>query len=286
MFCSQGYANRFHLVHLLIVISFIVSSHGSDFNKDFEVTWGHRNARIHDEGRLLELSLDREIGSRVQSKERYLYGRFDLEMKLVKGESAGTITSFYICTGGLNHDEVDFEFLGNKSGEPYILHTNFFINGTGSKEHQFSLWFDPTEDFHTYSILWNPFNIILYVDGIPIRVVKNNMEYGIAFPTSKPVHVYASIWDAEDWATQGGRVKIDWSKAPFTAYYRKFNLSNACVWNDGKTDCGVNPGWIDQKLDWWSWMTLRWVQMNYLLYDYCTDTKRFKNGLPPECLIS
>ncbi|KAF3327442.1 putative xyloglucan endotransglucosylase/hydrolase protein 12 [Carex littledalei] len=273
------------LLYIVSISSLLSFVYGDNFYQDVDITWGDGRGKILENGNLISLSLDKSSGSGFQSKKEHLYGKFDMQIKLVPGNSAGTVTTFYICTGGMNHDEVDFEFLGNVSGEPYILHTNFFINGTGSKEHQFFLWFDPTEDFHTYSILWNPINIILFVDGIPIRVFKNNMDYGLAFPTSKPVHVFASIWDAEDWATQGGRVKTDWSKAPFTAYYRRFNLSNACVWNDGKTDCGINTDWMEQKLDWWSWMTLRWVQMNYLLYDYCTDTKRFKNGLPPECLI-
>ncbi|KAJ3696238.1 hypothetical protein LUZ60_001615 [Juncus effusus] len=268
----------------MVIASFVVFTRASDYNKDFDIVLGSRNARIRDDGRLIELSLDKEVSPRIQSKENFLYGRFDFEIKLAKGDTAGTITSFYINTGGWYHDEVDFEFLGNVSGEPYILHTNFFINGTGRKEQQFFLWFDPTEDFHTYSILWNPINIILFIDGTPIRVFKNNLEYGVAYPTSKPIRVFASIWDAEEWATQAGRVKTDWSKAPFTAYYRNFNLSNSCVWKSNRSDC-ENADWMEQKLDWWSWMTLSWVRMNYLLYDYCTDIERFKHGLPPECAI-
>lgn len=96
MQCSHGEANKFYLLHIMVFISLMVCSHGSDFNKDFVATWGDRNVQIRDKGHLVELSLDREIGSRIQSKERYLYGRFDLEIKLAKGESAGTITSFYV----------------------------------------------------------------------------------------------------------------------------------------------------------------------------------------------
>ncbi|GJM97571.1 hypothetical protein PR202_ga14506 [Eleusine coracana subsp. coracana] len=265
-----------------------------DFHRDFEVTWGEGNARFHDGGRVVELSLDERTGARLQSKQRYLFGRFDLDIKLVPGESAGTITAFYvsrffllicglICTGGARHDEVDFEFLGNVSGEPYLLHTNIFSDGKGEREQQFVLWFDPTADFHTYSILWNPHNIILYIDGTPIRVFRNNAAYGVPFPTRQPVHVFFSIWNAEDWATQGGRVKTDWSKAPFVATYRRYNVTNARVW-DGNSQ-QQQPSWMAQRLDWWSWMTLSWVRMNYMAYDYCEDSKRFPHGFPAECII-
>lgn len=72
------------------------NNHSSSLHGDFDAVWGQRNARFRDEGRVVELTLDEETGSRLQSKDRYLFGRFDLDIKLVPGDSAGTITSFYV----------------------------------------------------------------------------------------------------------------------------------------------------------------------------------------------
>lgn len=61
---------------------------------------------------------------------------------------------------GPKHHEFDFEFLGNTTGEPYIVQTNVYVNGVGNREQRLNLWFDPTKDFHTYSILWNQRQVV------------------------------------------------------------------------------------------------------------------------------
>jgi hypothetical protein len=70
------------------------------FHRDFVAVWGRRNARFLEQGRVVKLSLDERTGSRLESKDRYLFGRFDIDIRLVAGESAGTITSFYVSLFG------------------------------------------------------------------------------------------------------------------------------------------------------------------------------------------
>ncbi|KAH0896510.1 hypothetical protein HID58_046078, partial [Brassica napus] len=262
-----------------------------NFQKDVEITWGDGRGQITNNGELLTLSLDKSSGSGFQSKNEYLFGKIDMQMKLVPGNSAGTVTTLYLKSPGTTWDEIDFEFLGNLSGDPYTLHTNVYTQGKGDKEQQFKLWFDPTADFHTYTILWNPQRIIFTVDGTPIREFKNMESIGTLFPKNRPMRMYSSLWNADDWATRGGLVKTDWSKAPFTASYRGFN-QEACVWSNGKSSCpdvskqGTTGSWLSQELDSTAQERMRWVQRNYMIYNYCTDAKRFPEGLPKECLAA
>ncbi|GLT80387.1 hypothetical protein SLA2020_518290 [Shorea laevis] len=257
---------------------------GGNFAQDFDITWGGGRARILHNGELLTLSLDRASGSAFQSKSKYLFGKIATQLKLVPGNSAGTVTSYYLSSTGSTWDEIDFEFLGNMSGEPYTVHTNIIIEGKGDREQQFHLWFDPTASFHTYSILWNPHIIIFYVDGTPIRQFKNMESHGVLFPNRQPMGIHSSLWDADDWATRGGLVKTDWSKAPFIASFRNFS-AKGCLWTPGSApSCGSGSYPQIRELDSVSLKRLTWVRKKYMIYNYCIDKKRFPHGLPPECV--
>ncbi|XP_015583380.2 probable xyloglucan endotransglucosylase/hydrolase protein 23 [Ricinus communis] len=280
---------------VLMIINLLMVSCAGNFYEDFYVTWGgDSKAKILNNGSLLTLSLDEASGSGFQSKNEYLFGKIDMQLKLVPGNSAGTVTAYYLSSKGSAWDEIDFEFLGNLSGDPYILHTNVFTQGKGNREQQFYLWFNPTADFHTYSIIWNPQRIVFSVDGTPIREFKNMENIGVPFPKNQPMRIYSSLWNADDWATRGGLVKTDWSQAPFTASYRNFN-ANACIWYNGASSCSPNSvlsnfnninAWLWEELDFARQGQMKWVQDNYMIYNYCKDTKRFPQGLPRECYVS
>ncbi|GAB4837510.1 Xyloglucan endotransglucosylase protein 1 [Ancistrocladus abbreviatus] len=109
-----------------------------------------------------------------------------MQLKLVPSNSAGMVTAYYLSSKGATWDEIDFEFLGK-----------------GNREQQFYLWFNPTADFHTYSILWNPQRFVFFVDGVPIREFKNLESIGVPFPRNQLMRIYSSLWNADDWATQG-----------------------------------------------------------------------------------
>ncbi|XP_031284275.1 probable xyloglucan endotransglucosylase/hydrolase protein 10 [Pistacia vera] len=261
-----------------------------DFNKDFFVSWSPSHVNTSADGLSRSLKLDQESGSAFDSNQMFLFGQIDMEIKLVPGDSAGTVLAFYLASDQPNRDELDFEFLGNVSGQPYILQTNVFADGFDDREERIYLWFDPTADFHTYSVLWNLHQIVFMVDNKPIRTYRNHADKGVAYPRWQPMSIKASLWNGDSWATRGGKDKTDWSKAPFIASFRNYK-TDACVWNGNPRFCRA-----DSSDNWWNkeryssldrdqkrWF--KWVRKYHMIYDYCLDNQRFQNNLPKECSL-
>eukprot|EP00253_Pinus_taeda_P000853 PITA_00853 len=278
------------MVFLVIIFGICltsVSARPVSFSGDFKVTWGDDHVRTRQDNSI-ELILDRNSGAGFASKHEYMFGVVSMKIKLVPGDSAGTVTAFYMSSERNDvRDEVDFEFLGNTSGQPYTVQTNLFTRGNGGREQRVDLWFDPSSDFHKYSILWNHYQIIFSVDDIPIRVYKNNEAKGVQYPSNQRMAIFSTLWDGDSWATRGGLDKIDWSKAPFVTSYTDFDI-DAC-------ELPANPSCASNPNNWWEGPSYRnlspdqarqykWVRKNYMIYDYCTDRSRYP--VPPtECTV-
>ncbi|PWZ06944.1 hypothetical protein Zm00014a_024864 [Zea mays] len=284
------------LVCLLVVAAAVVVVAASTppaeaaFDDNYVAQWGRDGYHLVVRGTEANVTMDQSSGAGFRSKSTYGSGFFHMRMKLPSGYTAGVVTTFYLISQPEDgsRDEVDLEFLGDKAGVPITLQTNVFVDGRGDREQRTRLWFDPAADFHDYKILWNPYQLVMFVDDTPVRVLRNltGAVPGYPFPGKQTMLIRASVWDGSDWATDGGRTKVDWSRGPFTAGYRGFDV-DGCA-NNGSDAC--------QSPDlWWNAAEYRNitaeqraayedVKRSYMNYDYCADKARFNSTtVPIEC---
>ncbi|KAI5080543.1 hypothetical protein GOP47_0003726 [Adiantum capillus-veneris] len=280
------------------------------FTEAYSVIWGSPSISSlePDHGDAVHLKLDKTSGSGFVSLENYMYGFYSTSIKFpVQDYAAGIVLAFYTSNGDefpSNHDELDFEFLGNIKGRPWRMQTNVYGNGSVAhgREERFDFWFNPTADYHNYSILWNQHHIVFMVDSIPIREMIRSEPLEGDYP-SKPMGMYATLWDGSAWATDGGRFKVDYKYAPFIASFKSLKMqgcaANPFLQNLEKentrplassmgctsleTDNSVNPLEAEfLSLSPQQEAAMAWVRSTYMYYSYCDDKSRYPTPLP-EC---
>nr|AFK43337.1 unknown [Lotus japonicus] len=223
------------------------------FEEGYTHLFGDNNLIIHEDGKSVHLSLDERTGSGFVSHDLYLHGFFSASIKLPADYTAGVVVAFYMSNGDMyekNHDEIDFEFLGNIRGKNWRVQTNVYGNGSTNigREERFGLWFDPSEDFHQYSILWTDSKIIFYVDNVPMREVERTESMGGDFP-SKPMN-----FDPIEHVT-----KCDIAQT-----------------SDAVPSGTITPS---QRVK------MEKFRLKHMTYSYCYDRIRYKAS-PPECVIN
>lgn len=262
------------------------------FNQGFTPLYGEPNIVRSPRDDAVSLHLDRYTGSGFKSSDLYNHGFFSAKIKLPSDYTAGIVVAFYTTNGDVfekTHDELDFEFLGNVRGKEWRFQTNVYGNGSTNRgrEERYTLWFDPSLDFHRYSILWTNQTIRFYIDEIPIREMVRNEAMGADFP-QKPMGLYATIWDASDWATSGGKHKVNYKYAPFAAHFTDLVLHGCAA--DPLQQVVLNPG-CDGGVDGSDadvvpkqMAAMDRFRHKYMYYSYCYDSLRYPEPLP-ECVV-
>ncbi|KAK9274435.1 hypothetical protein L1049_021682 [Liquidambar formosana] len=265
------------------------------FDEGYSPLFGDGNVDRSPDGKSVRLLLDRYTGSGFISSNMYQHGFFSANIKLPSDYTAGIVVAFYTSNGDVfekTHDELDIEFLGNIKGKPWRFQTNVYGNGSTSRgrEERYRLWFDPSKRFHRYSILWTANNIIFYVDEVPIREVVRSDAMGGDYP-SKPMSLYATIWDASNWATSGGKYKVNYKYSPFVSEYKDLVLEGCAVDPIQQLPAAATCSNKDAKLSSADYAVItpegraamRKFRQSYMYYSYCYDTLRYPTSLP-ECV--
>ncbi|CAI0386047.1 unnamed protein product [Linum tenue] len=265
-------------------------------NQGFNTYYGGQNIKQFNNGSFATLSLDKTSGAGLASKNKYYYGFFSAAIKLPSGLSPGVVVAFYLSNAETypnNHDEIDIEILGHDKRNDWNLQTNVYANGSVNtgREEKFNFWFDPTQDYHNYTIIWNSHHIVFLVDSVPVREFQYSSAYPSVYP-SKPMNVYATIWDGSEWATHGGKYPVNYSYAPFVVSIGDAELTG-CIPNPtscAKKAAGTGNSSSLDPVDGSEFVSLSkeqslamdWARRKLMFYSYCADKSRYKVQ-PPEC---
>ncbi len=156
------------------------------------------------------------------SSTAFEYGRFEADIKAASG--AGLITGFFLHRSNPKQ-EIDIEISGN---DPRKMLMNVYFNpgddgdvmeyGYRGSPCAIDLGFDATEDFHHYSIEWQPGHISWSVDG---RIVHQRVSWEPTPIPYLPMRLYGNLWAPRSEELAG---RLENNTLPANAVFRNVSI--------------------------------------------------------------
>jgi len=154
---------------------------------------------------------------------RFLFGRFEAVLKPPR--VAGLVTGVFLHRDS-PRQEIDIEFLGKYPGKVLV---NVYYNpgGDGARFDYgyrgtpalIDLWFDATEDFHTYTIEWGQAEISWFVDD---RLIHRRVNWGPTPVPHLPMKFHVNLWASRSRELAG---RLDRRSLPATARLQAVRMS-------------------------------------------------------------
>ncbi len=226
---------------------------------------------------LMGLSIDVSAkpykGAEIYSNNSWLYGRYEMRMRVAKG--GGILSTFFTYKNqseveGNFWEEIDIEVFGKSNAE--IWQSNIILGSTrptiqSHEEHEVE---DSLGDaYHTYVLEWTPDYVAWFLDGVEVRrITGTSTVTSLTNPQSLRFNIWAS--ESVEWAG-------DWSDSVLPVYqfvsyfeYKTYNTTTKLF----------EGGWRD---DFDTFDTLRWSKANWTFasnrVDFTPENAVVKDGI-------
>jgi len=136
-------------------------------------------------------------GAQLQSRESFLYGRFETMMRPAFG--SGIVSSFYLFNDELgfqnNWNEIDFEILGKNTNsiDSNVIKTIGGVTDNNLNVKHHTLAQRSSDAYWKLSISWTPTTVTWHLNDVIIRVLEIAIK--------KPMKIMMNIWKGKaSWA--------------------------------------------------------------------------------------
>lgn len=170
--------------------------------------WTYTGEVLSENGNAILTMRKNSVGTVMFSTFYVFYGKVTVTMKT--SHLAGVVSDFILMSNV--KDEIDYEFVGTQLE---TAQTNYYYEGilNWTNEKNGAVDSSTYDNFHTYTIDWNPNSLTWEVDGTPVRTLNKadtlNQTTNLYEYPQTPARLQLAIWPGG--ASNQGEGTIEWA---------------------------------------------------------------------------